>query len=119
MRRFGIVGDQRYRNSLRCYRIENSISRTIFENCNALISRAAPVVLAGLPQTYVFKKKETACPAARSSPLAYLLRLFSVQAVAGPFFKTCGRGFPRSPVSRRDGGGLGGHPAPSGGLDLG
>ncbi|WP_208539923.1 hypothetical protein, partial [Pseudomonas aeruginosa] len=28
----------------------------------------APVALAGLSQTYVFKKKETACPAVRSSP---------------------------------------------------
>lgn len=27
--------------------------------------------------------------------MAYLVRLFSAQAVAGPFFKTCGRGLPR------------------------
>ena len=48
--------------------IENNISRTIFENCNALISRATPVAWTGLSQTNVFKKKKTACPAAQSCP---------------------------------------------------
>ncbi|EBB6627196.1 hypothetical protein CPJ83_23200, partial [Salmonella enterica] len=39
------------------------------EWCSRLLKMtAAPVALAGLSQTYVFKKKETACPAVRSSP---------------------------------------------------
>ncbi|OZB72275.1 MAG: hypothetical protein B7X30_00005, partial [Thiomonas sp. 13-64-67] len=36
--------------------------------CIRLLKMTAPVALAGLSQTYVFKKKETACPAVRSSP---------------------------------------------------
>ena len=39
------------------YVIENSISRAVFENSNALILRAEPISLAVLSQTYVFKKK--------------------------------------------------------------
>jgi hypothetical protein len=45
------MGILHYRNSLRLYAIKNGVSRTIFENINALISRAAPVALAGLSQT--------------------------------------------------------------------
>ncbi|RSB43139.1 hypothetical protein EGK63_13140, partial [Brevundimonas sp. 357] len=37
--------------------------------CSRLLkTTAAPGALAGLSQTYVFKKKETACPAVRSCP---------------------------------------------------
>jgi hypothetical protein len=81
MRRFGIVGDQRYRNTWPCYRIENSVARTIFENCNR--QRRGPANRLGFAVQLCYLRFPGVILGVEEPPFPPLLKLVADQLKVG------------------------------------